>query len=292
MHKIKGNPVSTTINRMEISSSISYKVAVIEGVISAIVASLDQLYTVLIENSNVDPTAKGITLKFMVTFSYLATTNLLADILPVLARLRRRFQKAQVDFTTVTDGVSIAISTLATFKSTPGTNFEAFLSQVPSTPSETESFYYMGHLISDSQKQRNDFDQIGNSLIDKLIDNHNLHSCFPDGEIISSISVLDPQNLPPSSDLDTYGNQEIEVLSLHYGHPKNVELEPLLNIQEAKENRPCSKQMMSKNFSGSSIQGMAKKLLHSDEVEEQLPQILKLLILALTIPVSSVDCES
>ena len=89
MHKIKGNPVSTTISRMEISSSISYKVAVIEGVISAIVASLDPLYTVLIEDSNVDPTAKGITLKFMVTFSYIATTNLLADILPVLARLRR-----------------------------------------------------------------------------------------------------------------------------------------------------------------------------------------------------------
>ena len=99
----------------------------------------------------------------------------------------------------------------------------------------------MGHLISDSQKQRNDFDHIRNSLIDKLIDNHNLHSCFPDGEIISSISVLDPQNLPPSSDLVTYDNQEIEVLSLHYGHPKNVELEPLLNIQEAKEERAMFK---------------------------------------------------
>ena len=51
------------------------------------------------------------------------------------------------------------------------------------------------------------------------------------------------------------------------------------------------KQMMSKNFSGSSIQGMAKKLLHSDEVEEQFLQILKLLTLALTIPVSFADCE-
>ena len=51
----------------------------------------------------------------------------------------------------------------------------------------------------------------------------------------SSFSVLDPQNLPPSSDLATYGNQEIEVLSLNYGQPKNVELKPLLNIQEPKE---------------------------------------------------------
>ena len=104
-------------------------------------------------------------------------------------------------------------------------------------------------------------------MIDKLIDN--LHSRLPDDEIISSFSVLDPQNLPPSSDLATYGNQEIELLSLHYGQPKDVELEPLLNIQEAKEERVVFKQMMSKNFSGASIQGMAKTLLYSDEFEEQ-----------------------
>lgn len=70
----------------------------------------------------------------------------------------------------------------------------------------------MRHQISDSQNQRKDFDQIQNSLIDNLIDN--LHSRFPDDEIISSFSVLDPQNISPS-DLATYGNQEIEVLSLH-----------------------------------------------------------------------------
>ena len=69
------------------------------GAITAIVASLDPLYTVLIayEDSSVDPNAKGI-LKFMVTFSFLTTTYLLADILPVLAQLSRQFQKAQVDF--------------------------------------------------------------------------------------------------------------------------------------------------------------------------------------------------
>ena len=47
------------------------------------------------------------------------------------------------------------------------------------------------------------------------------------------------------------------------------------------------KHMMYRNFSCSSIQGMAKKLLNSDEIQEQFPQTLKLL----TLPVSSVDCE-
>lgn len=48
------------------------------------------------------------------------------------------------------------------------------------------------------------------------------------------------------------------------------------------------KQMVSKNFSGSFIQGIARKLVHSEEVEEQFPHILKLLTLA---PLSSIECE-
>ena len=149
-----------------------------EGSISAIIASLDPLYTVLIEESSLDPTAKGI----ISTFSFLATTYLLADILPVLARLSKRFQRSLVDFTTVSDRVSITISTLATFKSTPGPNLAAFF-QVSSTLSSSRSFYYMGHHMSDDRNRDN--------LIDKLIDN--LNSRFPDGEIISMFSIFDPQ---------------------------------------------------------------------------------------------------
>ena len=70
-----------------------------------------------------------------------------------------------------------------------------------------------------------------------------------------------------------------------------MELEPLLNGTELVEEWLLFKQLMSKNFSGSSIQGMAKKLLNFDEAQDQFPQILKLLTLALTVPVSSVECE-
>jgi hypothetical protein len=90
-----------------------------EGAVDAIVASIDPLFTVLIEDSTSDPTAKGI-LKFVTTYSFLATTYLLADILPVLARLSKRFQRSQVDFTTVTDGVSVTVAALSAFKTTPG----------------------------------------------------------------------------------------------------------------------------------------------------------------------------
>ena len=36
---------------------------------------------------------------------------------------------------------------------------------------------------------------------------------------------------------------------------------------------------------------MAKQVLGSDDMQEQFPEILKLLSIALTLPVSSVGCE-
>lgn len=128
------------------------------------------------------------------------------------------------------------------------------------------------------------------NLINKIADNVN--SRFPDGGIIGSFAILDPQNLPSPSDLPPYGNSEIDTLSMHFGEPKNtddgIQLEPLLKGQEFKEEWIIFKQLLSKN---SSIQGMAKKLLSSIEMQEQFPQMLKLLTIALTVPVSSIDCE-
>ena len=52
------------------------------------------------------------------------------------------------------------------------------------------------------------------NLIDKLIDN--LKTRFPDGDIISSFSILDPQNLPSSADLPTYGSNEIVLFAIRW----------------------------------------------------------------------------
>ena len=126
----------------------------------------------------------------------------------------------------------------------------------------------------------------------KLIDN--LKSRFPDGKIITSFSIFDPQNLPSPADLPMYGCTEIDTLADHYSVSKEsdgLELEPLVDGDELKEEWVLFKQMISKNFKDSSIQGMAKKLLTSSEMQEQFPQTLRLLTLALTIPVSTVDCE-
>ena len=70
-----------------------------------------------------------------------------------------------------------------------------------------------------------------------------------------------------------------------------IELKPLVDGQELKEEWVMFRQVMFQNFKDSSLQGMAKKLFSSNEMQDQFPQMLKLLTIALTIPVSSVDCE-
>ena len=51
------------------------------------------------------------------------------------------------------------------------------------------------------------------------------------------------------------------------------------------------KQLMSKNYRSGSILSMATKILQSEIVKEQYPNLLTLLTISLILPVSSVDCE-
>ena len=68
-----------------------------EGAVEAILANVDPLMAGLISDSESDPTAKGI-LTFISTFQFLATTHFLADVLAVLSRLSKMFQRQCVDF--------------------------------------------------------------------------------------------------------------------------------------------------------------------------------------------------
>ena len=51
------------------------------------------------------------------------------------------------------------------------------------------------------------------------------------------------------------------------------------------------KQLISKNFRSCTIQTLYRQLLNSQDLSLQYPNIAKLLTIALTLPVSTVDCE-
>ena len=132
--------------------------------------NLEALISALISDSATDPTAKGI-LTFITTFQFLASTHLLCDVLPTLARLSKTFQRQCVDFSAIADAVHAAIGAIESFKHAPGPRLAGFLSDVPDTP--TEYFYFKEQRISDSAAQREHFEKSKIEFLDALVANLN-----------------------------------------------------------------------------------------------------------------------
>ena len=160
----------------------------------AILANLDPLMAALISDSESDHTAtcKGL-LTFISTFQFLATTHFLADVLAVLSRLSKTFQRQCVDFTAVSDGIESSVAALNSFKLAPGPRLQKFISEVPSESELSESFYFKEQKVSDSTAQHQAFSTSKVQFLRKLVDN--LHSRFPDSGLLSAFSILDPQKL-------------------------------------------------------------------------------------------------
>ena len=263
-----------------------------EGAVEAILDNLDPLMAALISDSESDPTAKGL-LTFISTFRFLATTHFLADVLAVLSRLSKTFQRQCVDFTAVSDGVESSVAALNSFKLAPGPRLQKFISEVPSESELSESFYFKEQKVSDSTAQRQAFSTSKIQFLQKLVDN--LYSRFPDSGLLSAFSILDPQKLPTESDLSLYGIHELETLCDHYGQSKTTEAGaeflPVVDTIKTKDEWVVFRQLMGNNFRTCTLQTMAANLLPSAEVKETYPNLIKLMALALTMPVSTAGCE-
>ena len=181
---------------------------------------------------------------------------------------------------------------MATLESFPGPKLRKFFNEIPADTQD--SFYLMDQQISHSHHQQDEFKCSMNTIIDKLISN--LHSHFPDSNLLVSLSVFDPRRLPVEpSELATYGAAKIDELSAHYGTPKagqnRQQLAPLVCMSEVEEEWVQFKQLMSSNFNPCTIQSMAEKLLKSMSTREDYPNIVTLITLALSLPVSTPECE-
>ncbi|CAG8629943.1 1786_t:CDS:2, partial [Dentiscutata heterogama] len=63
-----------------------------------------------------------------------------------------------------------------------------------------------------------------------------LQDRFPDSEILNSLRIFDPRELPPQyNQIHSYGNNEIKTLVKFYGKPKNfcqIEYQPIIDESE------------------------------------------------------------
>ena len=260
-----------------------------DGAVQAVLNNLEPLISALISDSSTDPTAKGI-LVFITTFLFLATTHLLADILPLLARLSKSFQRQCMDFSTVNDCLQATIRGMQGFKNSPGPRLTQFLSGIPGT--QGEFFYFKDQRITDSSQQRDQFKTIKDTFIDKLV--KNLNSRFPDSNLLSTFAIFDPQRLPSEGDLATYGDTELDVPCSHYGTPKEsedrIEIPPVIDIDQTKNEWVVFKQFISQNYRSCSLQTLSERLCQSEAAMSQYPNMRVLITLA-SIGDASVECR-
>ena len=190
-----------------------------EGAVGALLDNFDMMVSCLHDDETGNVIA-GSLVKFMCTFEFLAVCHLMADIMGIVCRVSRTFQREDLTFTVVRETLDPACSAITGFKSAPGPRLESFLSKVPSNVEETGQFEFGGNVLKFTSSQKSRFESLKLEFIDKLV--ANLHNRFPSQEVFQGLSIFDPKLIPSSGseELVSYGRSEVNYLCSHFGQDR------------------------------------------------------------------------
>ncbi|KAE8293775.1 hypothetical protein D5F01_LYC06711 [Larimichthys crocea] len=213
-----------------------------------------------------EATARGLA-TFLTTFQFTATLLMLCDILPLLSKLSRLFQRTEVDFTHIDANVTATIEALRTLKSTPGSNFR-----------DLDQFLKDSSTVANIRYSHAQMDQFMKSIYLPFLDNiiKNLQERFPDVMLLSAFNIFNPIE----ADMDQQHN--LQLLCEHYTTEvaglEEVEKEysVLTTLLESQYNALTTTQV---------LQTVQK--VHGDT----MPNLAKLAAAMAVLPVSTADCE-
>lgn len=212
-----------------------------------------------------DPIANGL-VKQISSYTFLAVTHLLYDVLNELTRLSKVFQKDSLDYSVITPSVNATIATISSMKSNPGPALKEFLDHIVTSGDIAE-----GHTLRVSTSDPQTFERLRQSFLAEVV-----------VSLISAMSILDPQNLPNDEDeLSTYGSTQLAVLVNHFS--------VCLDVSECKEEWPCLKQLAALNYSSLSLQQFWA--LMCKHHRERFPYLIKLAHACMAVPVATATCE-
>ena len=144
------------------------------------------------------------------------STWFLCDALLIWTKLSKFFQRANLNVADVGPMVTASRQALLSMKDVPGTYLSEVLDKREDNLVRTSASY--GHFVDVPVPDRllDSFHTARKQFLQAVMDN--LAMRFPDMELVDSLSVLDPRNLPPVWDeaLDSYGNRQIQLLADHF----------------------------------------------------------------------------
>ena len=243
-----------------------------------------------------DPTGMGL-YKVMATYSFFASLLLLDEVLTAVNRLSLAFQRSTIDLTTIPPLLNSTVQALEKIKLESADSFKAKVEHLIPHSVEEGTGLHLPELESAStpettminktgagEPERYD-DQIRQKFVEKVITN--VKERFPQVGILEAFSILDPSGV--------LGEPEtcMEYLSMLL---YQYDVEGPMGIDRS----DCEKEYT--QFTSfvkdhtilkkiTTLQQLSESVLTREPIIELFPNMNKLFVHVLVLPVSTVDCE-
>ncbi|XP_060568155.1 zinc finger protein 862-like [Ruditapes philippinarum] len=235
-----------------------------------------------------DSVAKGF-FKKITTFTFIACTYLLMDIIPKVTQLSMFLQKDNLDLAMIRPTVESVVQQLTWLKINDGTH----LSNLMSVASPEKLTEFKGVRVTDTPVFRQQFKKIRTQFLNCLI--IEIERRFPAEatDIISNMAVLCPRGLSLLSleDRKEYGASQMQTLVSYYGTcNSDTGVEPFIDGTEALlEWEKCKDLIVQQRYPCHTLQSIWKLL--SVQHPGAFPNLVKLAMVAVLAPLQTATVE-
>ncbi|XP_069105241.1 zinc finger protein 862-like [Argopecten irradians] len=278
MKKIMGEKVKKFKKPTQVRwLSLQNSVDAVHDSCSALILSLD--HEAATNNGEGGAKAKGI-LKEIKTFKFISTLCLLKDVLGILCRVSKVFQKDVIDVDQVDSMVNSTKATLSAFERIDPPHVEELIESVD------EYGEYKGVNVDYSLRRRLEFTAVKRLFVQHIV--RELCERFPENDLLALKDlnkILNPKMLPAgANDLREHGVESLErIVEKYQGGEDNL----------IERERAFGQYIHFKFFLNSkrhmSVTDLC--LLISDSCIEQFPDFHVMANIFLTVPMTSVPCE-
>ena len=220
--------------------------------------------------------------RFVRKYKFVATMLMLSDSLPPLASLSHAMQREDLDYSLVKPLVTDTIATMTNLKQTPGEHFNS----LENVLDEDLQGFSIQH---PSSVQSEYFAKI---VYEKYLNNLNQHlkQRFPDVEILEAFSMFCGMSWPDDHTLlHQFGRDNLQVLADQFA-PALIHAEEVLTEWEVFKNSTVCSDSSIPIRSMNPHQVMIA-VLEIETFSCSFPNLCKLALIGLLIPVSTADCE-
>ena len=237
-------------------------------------------------------------MKALTQYSFLALTHFLMDIIPVVTRLNLKFQSEDLDITRVGPNIRLTMHELDVMMDA-GCSLKNFTEELSKNDNGRCTFKDI--VITKNSQQETQFNIASKEFVSKL--KENLEARFPTEtlSLATAAEILAMRGISfiSTRDLAQHGNKELEVLLDHFGKTKQIvvdgvdkEVGPIIDTETAKEEWKLAKQIVRDHrsvYGNENLKGLWQVLRAAHGSE--LPNLLKIVKLALLFPMQTATCE-